>query len=68
MDPNKALSDLFRMARLVEGTHHAGRMDELPAGKLLLDMAERFLALDAWLARGGYLPLRWHLPQALKRG
>lgn len=57
MDPDVTLTEARAAASrllaadvLADPLYHATLADEL---------AERFLALDAWLSRGGFLPARW---------
>ncbi|MBL8797977.1 MAG: hypothetical protein JNM56_29030 [Planctomycetia bacterium] len=60
MDPNAALTSLRDMALLVVATAEDGQWHEIPdLRQLLTDLAERFLALDAWTRTGGRLPDAW---------
>lgn len=51
MDPNAALAEALDAARAIQD----GDEEWHTADKL----AERLLALDEWLTKGGFLPGRW---------
>lgn len=53
MDPDRTLDDLRTLAAEVDDP-------TISRDYLAAAMAERIAALDAWLNRGGHLPLRWH--------
>lgn len=53
MDPNECLESIRDMA--AEALKHP--MSEASA----YDLAERVLALDEWLGRGGFLPRDWNV-------
>lgn len=55
MDPKQTLTELRQLAREIENRIHVhggvtGLMDRLE------DFQEKFQALDAWMARGGFSP------------
>lgn len=50
MDPNEALRVVREAARRL--------LDEYDA-EAAYELAERFVALDEWLTRGGFLPAVW---------
>lgn len=53
MDPNETLSQLREAIREYESGHYP----ELNAEKA----ADAFIALDAWLSNGGFLPNAWDM-------
>ena len=60
MDPNTALAMMLRWAN---------RAIEDPESSVHdIDQAERILALDEWIANGGFLPTRWVQPLSRQPG
>lgn len=56
MDPNANLDEQLDIAhRIVEGEYANLRELEAQADRL----AELALALDEWIRKGGFVPLRW---------
>lgn len=52
MDPDETLADLLESALIVIGAEgHASAIET--------DMAEKIIALDEWMRKGGYSPNRW---------
>lgn len=58
MDPNANLEEQRIIAARITRAHDAGRMaDSADVDRL----AELALALDGWIASGGYLPRDWQV-------
>lgn len=52
MDPDTTLTDALAIARAIADGGDLGGLDGAA-------LAEHVLALDEWIAKGGYLPARW---------
>jgi hypothetical protein len=58
MDPNANLQELYAYAaRIIFMTENGG--DEADLARVAKCLAENFLALDDWIANGGFLPSAW---------
>lgn len=51
MDPDATLTDVLEEARRIA--------DGYVVNTRAVDLARDLLALDEWIAKGGYLPARW---------
>ena len=62
MDPDKALAETRALARAVlYQLEHNGSIDEYDAAQL----AEHVMALDEWIAAGGFLPEDWQTEKSI---
>lgn len=66
MDPNETLVLLLaRAGGMANGLYNEGSHEHSQCAD---DMAELVLALDGWLANGGFLPRRWKRTEDKKEG
>lgn len=54
MDPTETLRVIRDIILIINSTGNDARLAELAC-----DLAERVDALDAWMTRGGFLPVQW---------
>jgi hypothetical protein len=63
VDPNVALAELREAVEELRSTSNSALGmpgDEAALANAAEDVAERFEALDTWLAGGGFLPADWN--------
>ena len=58
MDPDACLEEILRFARIIAGCHDCPEgLDRCPESGA--ELAERAIAMDNWLRKGGFLPKAW---------
>lgn len=59
MDPNACLQAVRNAYRALLPLIDAGSADRPDVAELTADLAREIEELDAWLCRGGYVPVAW---------
>lgn len=60
MDPNKTLEEMLALAKRLENAMDTEEYpDDLALGEDAEELAALVLALDGWLAKGGFMPGAW---------
>jgi hypothetical protein len=60
MDPNATMLVIRELLEQIEHMDSTHPDNHAELASLGLDLAEHVRALDDWLAKGGFLPSRWH--------